>query len=46
IHPFKIANKKTTGVIKVKDWDKKYDIQFEQLENFTLVYALDSSENN
>ncbi|PHS51652.1 MAG: 4-phosphopantetheinyl transferase [Lutibacter sp.] len=46
IHPFKIANKKTTGFIKVKDWDKKYDIRFEQLEDFTLVYALDPSENN
>lgn len=46
IHSFKIANKKTTGVIKVKDWDKKYDIRFEQLEGFSLVYALDPSEND
>ncbi len=46
IHPFTISNKKTTGFIKVKKWDKKYDIQFEQLEGFTLVYALDTLEND
>jgi 4'-phosphopantetheinyl transferase len=45
IDPFTIENKKTTGFIKVKDWDKKYDIRFEQLEDFTLVYALDPLEN-
>jgi 4'-phosphopantetheinyl transferase len=46
INPFTISNKKTTGFIKVKDWDKKYDIRFDQLEDFTLVYALSPSEND
>jgi 4'-phosphopantetheinyl transferase len=46
INPFTISNKKTTGFIKVKDWEKKYDIRFDQLEDFTLVYALPSSEND
>jgi len=41
INSFQIADKKTTGFIKVKDWDKIYDIYFEQLDGFTLVYALD-----
>jgi phosphopantetheinyl transferase len=45
INSFQIADKKTTGYIKVKGWDKNYDIRFEQLGGFTLVYALDSSEN-
>ncbi|NOR28102.1 MAG: 4'-phosphopantetheinyl transferase superfamily protein [Lutibacter sp.] len=44
INSFQIADKKTTGYIKVKGWDKVYTIQFEQLENFTLVYALDNSK--
>ncbi|WP_456464213.1 4'-phosphopantetheinyl transferase family protein [Lutibacter sp.] len=46
INPFQISDKKTTGYIKVKDWDKKYDIRFEQLENFTLVYALDPNNDD
>lgn len=46
INPFQISNKKTTGYIKVKNWNKKYNIGFEQIENFTLVYALDSNEND
>ncbi|MDP3312671.1 4'-phosphopantetheinyl transferase superfamily protein [Lutibacter sp.] len=41
INSFKIADKKTTGYIKVKNWDKNYDIHFEQIENFTLVYAIE-----
>ena len=45
INSFQISDKKTTGYIKVKDWNKNYDIYFEQLENFTLVYALDTSIN-
>ena len=45
INSFQIADKKTTGYIKVEGWDKNYDIRFEQLDGFTLVYALDTSEN-
>ena len=36
---FKLIDKKTTGWIKAEDWDKKYQIYFEQLTGFTLVYA-------
>ena len=45
INSFQIADKKTTGYIKAAGWDKNYDIRFEQLGGFTLVYALDTSEN-
>lgn len=45
ITSFKIADKKTIGAIHVKGWNKKYAIFFEQLENFTLVYALDNLQN-
>jgi phosphopantetheinyl transferase len=46
INSFQISDKKTTGYIKVKDWDKNYDIRFEQIDGFTLVYALDTSKND
>ena len=46
IDSFKIADKKTTGWIKAQDWDKKYEIRYEQFEDFTLVYALDTSKND
>ena len=36
---FRLEDKQTTAWIKAEDWDKKYQILFEQLENFTLVYA-------
>lgn len=45
IHSFQIKNKKTTGIIKVKNWHYSYDIRFEQIENFTLVYALEKNKN-
>lgn len=45
INSFQIADKKTTGYIKVEGWDKNYDIRFEQLDGFTLVYALETLEN-
>jgi phosphopantetheinyl transferase len=45
INSFKISDGKTTGYIKVANWDKKYDIRFEQIENFSLVYALDPINN-
>jgi 4'-phosphopantetheinyl transferase len=45
INSFQIADKKTTGYIKVEGWDKNYDIRFEQLDGFTLVYALETSGN-
>ncbi len=46
INSFQIADKKTTGYIKVKNWNKKYDIHFEQLNEFTLVYALELLNND
>lgn len=46
IDSFKISDKKTTGKIKAKNWDKSYDIHYDQLEDFTLVYALDPSKND
>jgi phosphopantetheinyl transferase len=46
IDSFKIADKRTTGWIKAEDWDKKYEIRYDQLEDFTLVYALDTSKND
>ena len=46
INSFQISDKKTTGYIKVKDWDKNYDIRFEQIDGFTLVYALYTSKND
>ena len=46
IDSFKIADKRTTGWIKAEDWDKKYEIRFEKIEDFTLVYALDTSKND
>jgi len=45
IYSFQIADKKTTGFIKAENWNNKYDIHFEQLDGFTLVYALDSLKN-
>lgn len=44
IESFKISDKRTTGFIKAKDWDKKYDIHYKKIEDFTLVYALDTSK--
>jgi len=46
INSFQFSDKKTSGFIKVKNWNKQYDIYFEQIENFTLVYALDSNKND
>jgi len=46
INSFQIADKKTTGYIKVEGWDKNYNIRFEQIDGFTLVYALDTSKND
>ena len=45
IDSFQISDKKTTGFIKVKGWNKHYHIHFEQIENFTLVYALSPTKN-
>ncbi|PCI31614.1 MAG: 4-phosphopantetheinyl transferase [Flavobacteriaceae bacterium] len=42
VTPFKLNDAKTTAWIKSTDWDKKYNIQFEKIENFTLVYAHDN----
>lgn len=46
INSFQIADKKTTGYIKVEGWDKNYDIGFQQINGFTLVYALAPSKND
>lgn len=45
INPFKISDKKTTGYIKVENWDKNYDIYFEQIDGFTLVYSIEAQNN-
>lgn len=45
INSFKIKDGKTTGTIKFKDWNKKYNIYFEQIDDFTLAYALDNLKN-
>ena len=46
INSFQIADKKTTGYIKVEGWDKNYSIEFHQIDGFTLVYALDTAAND
>jgi len=46
INSFKISDKKTTGYIKVEGWNKNYDIRFKQLDGFTLVYALETPDND
>ena len=43
INSFQIADGRTSGYIKVKDWVKNYDIRFEQINGFTLVYAIGPS---
>ncbi|MDV7186946.1 4'-phosphopantetheinyl transferase superfamily protein [Lutibacter sp. TH_r2] len=40
IESFKMKDGKTKGHIRTYDWDKFYDIEFKQLEGFTLVYAM------
>ncbi len=45
IDAFTLNNTQTTGWIKAEDWDKKYHIFFEQMEEFTLVYAYPYLEN-
>ena len=40
IEPFKLEDKKTKGWIKKDNYYEKYDIFFEQIENFSLVYAM------
>ena len=39
IEPFKLADKKTRGWIKKDNFYEVYQIFFEQLDGFTLVYA-------
>ena len=46
INSFQIEDGKTTGYIKAEDWDKKYNIYYEQLDGFTLVYAIDPIKND
>ena len=40
IEPFNLNDNKTVGWIKKDNYYEKYDIFFEQIENFTLVYAM------
>ena len=40
IESFKMKDGKTKGHIRTYDWDKFYDIEFTQLDGFTLVYAM------
>lgn len=40
IEPFKLSDKKTKGWIKKGKFYENYDILFEQIENHTLVYAM------
>ena len=40
INSFQISDGKTTGYIKVKNWNKNYEILYDQLDGFTLVYAI------
>ncbi|SDX77820.1 4'-phosphopantetheinyl transferase superfamily protein [Lutibacter oricola] len=46
INSFEMKDQKTTGCIHTQGWNKKYDIYFEQIENFTLVYAIDPLSND
>ncbi len=41
INSFKMSDKFTTGYIKKEDYNKNYNIYFEQIENYTLVYAME-----
>lgn len=40
IEPFKITDKKTKGWIKTAIYYENFDIHFKQIEDFTLVYAM------
>ena len=40
IEPFSLKDKKTEGWIKKDNYCEKYTIYFQQIEDFTLVYAL------
>lgn len=40
IEPFSIADKKAKGWIKKDNFYENFDIHFEQIEDFTLVYAM------
>lgn len=42
IESFKMKDGKTKGHIRTYDWDKFYDIEFTQLDGFTLVYAMEN----
>lgn len=40
IEPFRLNDKKTKGWIKKDNYYENYDIYFEQIEEYTLVYAM------
>jgi 4'-phosphopantetheinyl transferase len=40
IEPFSLKDTKTKGWIKKDNYYEKYDIYFQQIEDFTLVYAM------
>lgn len=41
IESFTMKKGNTTGTIKVPGWDRAYNIYYHQLEDYTLVYAID-----
>jgi phosphopantetheinyl transferase len=46
IEAFDLKDQKTTGKIIHKNWNESYDINFQQIEDFTLVYALPQNTNS
>lgn len=46
IEAFDLKDQKTTGKIVHKNWNEIYDINFQQIEDFTLVYAIPQNTNS
>ena len=45
VHPFEMMHKKGTAEVNYKGLKSTYDFAFEEIENYTLVYALENSQN-
>jgi len=41
VNPFEIRDKKTTAVLKIENTKQQFYIYFEEIEDFTLVYAFE-----
>lgn len=41
VNPFEIRDKKTTAVLKIENTKQQFYINFEEIEDFTLVYAFE-----